>query len=164
MRKHSELLLKTICALLVALIVIQLARIVLAKDPLTEAVESESEGPPAAQAKQSSRTNTSRAVAKRGDVPPLVRTQVDAIVKSEIFGALPRPLPMALLGIAGRDALIRTPMGQTSLMRVNEEQGGVKLLQIGTNRVLIEHEGKKKELMLFAGYGGETLLPKEEKK
>jgi hypothetical protein len=39
----------------------------------------------------------------------------------------------------------------------------VKILRIGTNRVLVEHEGQKKELTLFSGFGSETLLPKEEK-
>jgi hypothetical protein len=35
------------------------------------------------------------------------------------------------------------------------------LLRIGINRVLVEENGEKKELRLFAGMGGETLLPPE---
>lgn len=66
---------------------------------------------------------------------------------------------MALLGIAGKDALIRSPQGQTGFVREGAELGGIKLLRIGTNRVLIEHEGQKKELMLFSGFGGASLMP-----
>ena len=54
-----------------------------------------------------------------------------------------------------------TPNGQTGLIREGEELGGIKLLRIGTNRVLIEHEGQKKELLMFEGFGGQNLLPKE---
>ena len=54
-------------------------------------------------------------------------------------------------------------VGQTGLVREGEEFGTLKVLRIGTNRVLVEHEGQKKELILFSGFGSETLLPKEEK-
>jgi len=67
---------------------------------------------------------------------------------------------MALLGIAGRDAFLRTATGQTGLLREGEELDGIKLLRIGTNRVLVEHEQQQKELTLFSGFGSETLLPK----
>ena len=70
---------------------------------------------------------------------------------------------MALLGIAGKDAFIRTPNGQTGLLREGEELGGIKLLKIGTNRVLIEQDKQEKELTLFSGFGSDTLLPKKEK-
>ena len=76
------------------------------------------------------------------------------LIRNEICVAL------ALLGIAGRDAFIRAPSGQTGLLREGDELGGVKLLQIGTNRVLIEHEGQKKELTVFSGFGSESLLLK----
>jgi hypothetical protein len=84
---------------------------------------------------------------------------VDKIKDSEVFGAAPKPLPMALLGIAGPDVIIRTATGQTGLLREGEELSGVKLLRVGTNRVLIEHEGQRKELTLFSGFGSESLLP-----
>lgn len=93
-------------------------------------------------------------------LPQAIQMRVDKITQSEILGPVIRPQPMALLGIAGRDAFLRTPVGQTGLLREGEELGGVKLLSIGTNRVLIEHEGQKKELMIFSGFGSETLLPK----
>jgi hypothetical protein len=69
---------------------------------------------------------------------------------------------MALLGIAGNIAFLRAPNGQTGIVKENEELGGIKLLRIGTNRVLVEEEGQKKELTIFSGLGGESLLPKKE--
>ena len=67
---------------------------------------------------------------------------------------------MALLGIAGKYAFMRAPNGQTDLMNEGGELGGLKLLQIGTNRVLVEHEGQQKELTIFSGFGSDSLLPK----
>jgi hypothetical protein len=97
---------------------------------------------------------------KETNVPPAIQACIEQITQSEILGPIPRPMPMALLGIAGRDAFLRAPGGQTGLLKEGDELGGVKLLRIGTNRVLIEHEGQKKELTLFGGFGSETLLPK----
>lgn len=91
---------------------------------------------------------------------PVVQARLDRIVQSELFGPVQRPLPMALLGIAGESALIRSPAGPMGFVKVGAELAGVKLLQIGTNRVLVEHEGERKELTIFSGFGGESLLPK----
>jgi len=71
------------------------------------------------------------------------------------------PLPMALLGIAGDVVFLRTPSGQTGLVKEGDSLGELKLLKIGINRVLIEQDGQKKELMIFSGYGGESLLSKK---
>ena len=98
------------------------------------------------------------------NLPPAIRTRVERITQSEILGPIIRPMPMALLGIGGTDAFLRAPNGQTGLLKVGEELGGLKLLRIGTNRVLVEHEGQKKELMIFSGLGSETLLIKEKEK
>ena len=68
-------------------------------------------------------------------------------------------MPMALLGIAGDNAFLRAPNGQTGLIKEGSELGGIKLLRIGTNRVLVEQEGQPKELTIFSGYGSESLLP-----
>ncbi len=95
------------------------------------------------------------------DLPPAIQARIDRIVQSEILGPVVRPLPMALLGIAGKDAFIRAPNGQTGLMREGDELGGLKLLRIGTNRVLIEHEQKQSELSIFSGFGSEPLIGKE---
>jgi hypothetical protein len=99
------------------------------------------------------------AVKPPGDLPPALQARVDRLTQSELLGPVVRPLPMALIGIAGKDVLIRTANGQTGLLREGEELGGVKLLRIGTNRVLVEHEQQQKELTVFAGAGGESLVP-----
>jgi hypothetical protein len=101
--------------------------------------------------------------AKARDLPPEIQARVDRITDSEILGPVMRPLPMALLGIAGNVAFLRAANGQTGLVKEGEDLGGLKLLRIGINRVLVEQEGQKKELMIFSGLGGESLLPNESK-
>jgi len=97
---------------------------------------------------------------KATPLQPRIQAEVDKITDSEILGPVIRPMPMALLGLAGNSAFLRAPNGQTGLVKVGDELGGLKLLRIGTNRVLIEQEGEKKELTIFSGYGSETLMPK----
>lgn len=96
------------------------------------------------------------------NLPPAIRTRVDRILKSELLGPILRPPPTALLGIAGKDVFLRGPNGQTGLVHEGDTLGGVKLLRVGTNRVLVEESGQDKELMIFGGFGGESLLPKSE--
>ncbi len=91
----------------------------------------------------------------------LIQARIDRITQSELLAPIIRPPPMALLGIAGRDAFIRTPSGQSTLLREGGESDGIKLLRLGTNRVLIEQAGEKKELTIFSGFGSESLLPKK---
>jgi hypothetical protein len=98
---------------------------------------------------------------KKVDLPPAVQARVDRIVESEILGPFIRPMPMALLGIAGNDAFLRAPDGQSGMVKEGADLGSIKLLRIGINRVLVEENGEKKELMLFAGMGGDSLLPQE---
>jgi len=101
------------------------------------------------------------------ELPPEIKDRVDRIVQAEILGQIMRPMPMALLGIAGDTAMLRSPEGQTGLVKEGDNLGTIKLLKIGTNRVLVElkrdGEPEKKELMIFAGLGSESLLPKETK-
>jgi hypothetical protein len=100
-----------------------------------------------------------------GAAPPLapeIQARVDKIVNSEIFAPVMHPLPMALLGIAGDTAFLRAASGQTGLVKAGDSLGDLKLLQIGTNRVLVEQDGQKKELTMFDGYGGDSLLSKPE--
>ena len=99
--------------------------------------------------------------AKPRELSPEIQARVDRITDSEILGPVMRPLPMALLGIAGNVAFLRTSTGQTGVIKEGEDLGDLKLLRIGINRVLVEQEGQKKELMIFSGLGGESLLPKE---
>jgi hypothetical protein len=94
------------------------------------------------------------------NLPPEIQKRVDKISESEILGQVMHPLPMALLGLAGNAAILRTPSGQTGLVKEGDELGGVKLLRIAINRVLVEEDGQKKELTIFNGFGSESLLPK----
>lgn len=97
---------------------------------------------------------------KRGaDLPPAMQTRISRITDSEILGPVMRPLPMGLLGIAGEFAFLRSANGQTGLVKEGDSLDDMKLLRIGINRVLIEQAGQKKELMIFSGYGGDSLLP-----
>ena len=97
---------------------------------------------------------------KTVELPPVIQARIDKIEESDILGRVPPPLPMGLLGIAGEYAFLRSPSGQTGLVKKGDEMGGMKLLEIGINRVLVEEGGEKKELTVFDGYGSETLLPK----
>jgi hypothetical protein len=96
------------------------------------------------------------------NLPPVLQARIERIAQSEILGPVPRPVvvPVTLLGIAGNHIFLRTTDGQTGLLRVGEELNGVKLLQIGTNRAVVEHAGQRKELTMFSGFGSQPLLPK----
>lgn len=100
--------------------------------------------------------------AKPPELPPVTKAIIDRITDSEMLAPVIRPQPMALLGIAGEVAFLRTASGQTGMIKENETLGELKLLRIGINRVLVEQDGQKKELMIFSGYGGESLLPKSD--
>ena len=95
------------------------------------------------------------------DLPPEIKARVDRIYESEMFGQIMRPQPMALQGIMGNSAILRTPSGQTGLVKEGDSLGELKLLRIGINRVLVEQDGKKSELIIFEGFGGESLMPKD---
>ena len=98
---------------------------------------------------------------KAAELPPEIKARVDRIYESELFGMVMRPVPMGLLGIAGNSAFLRSPSGQTGLVKEGDSLGEIKLLRIGINRVLVEQDGKKTELTIFDGYGGESLMPKD---
>jgi len=97
---------------------------------------------------------------KKIELPKDVQARVDRIIDSEIFGPVIRPMPMALIGIAEQEAYIQATNGQTGPVKVGGEMGGIKLLRIGVNRVLVELGGETNELTLFGGLGGESLMPK----
>ena len=92
------------------------------------------------------------------DLPPAVQARISKITDSEILGPVMHPLPMALLGIAGDVAFLRSDSGQTGMEKVGDTLDDIKLLRIGVNRVLIEQSGQKKELTIFSGYGSDSLL------
>ncbi len=95
------------------------------------------------------------------EMPKDVQARVDTIVNSEILGQVMHPMPMMLNGIADNEASIQATNGQSGWVKIGGEMGGVKLLRIGGNRVLVEDQGQKKELMMFGGLAGESLMPKE---
>lgn len=183
MFERSEPVLKIICLALALLVLYQCARLVVRRDPLARwkipASISAVTAPPITPAESKKKEPVVPAPRPepnrpppmmmpgqppgpgRPSLPPAIQARVDRVYQSEILGPVMRPLPMALLGIAGKDALLRAPNGQTGLLREGEELGGIKLVRIGTNRIVIEQEGQKKELTLFSGFGSETLLPKE---
>lgn len=97
-------------------------------------------------------------------LPPLVKARVDRIIEKEILAPVMHPMPMALLGIGNQSAFLRATNGQTGIVKVGEDVGGLKLVRIGFNRVLVEQGGHTNELTIFNGYGSESLLPKEQNK
>lgn len=88
----------------------------------------------------------------------LAQARLDRVIQSEILGPVPRPLPVALLGIAGTNVFLRSANGQSGMVGEGGDVGGLKLLRIGINRVLVEEAGTKKELTIFNGEGGTSLL------
>jgi hypothetical protein len=179
MRNRKELLLQLVCGVLAVLVILQVPGAFSPAESLAElkpavatpVAEEQAEPPAATPTNAPGPLPPGMAMpapmpgmpggrpGKPVELPPKVKASVDFIVNSELLGPVPRPLPMALLGIAGKDVFFRAPNGQTGLLSEGGEMGGVKLLQIGTNRILIEHEGQKKELLLFSGYGGDSLMP-----
>lgn len=172
MRERSESLLKGLCLILAALWMAQLARIVFRPNPLSRLVIP---SPPtlSSNAPSSSTTPETNAAgasklppgrrpggAAAGDLSPAIQARIERITQSEALGPVIRPLPMALLGIAGPTAFLRGPNGQSGLVKEGAEFDGIKLIQIGVNRVLVEQGGQKKELTIFSGYGGNSLMPK----
>lgn len=97
---------------------------------------------------------------KAPDLPLPIQARVDRVVDSELFGPVFHPMPAALMGIAGNVAFLRAPSGQTGMVKEGDELGGLKLVRIGINRVLVEEAGNKKELMIFEGLGGQSLESK----
>lgn len=165
--ERVERLAKMVCGALVVLIVVKLTGLGRAQDHL-RGVKVPSlaslKSPMAAKETKPTATHTRPSLSSRSSSPPVpdnIKARVDVIYQSEIFGPVPHPLPMAVLGIIGDEIILRTASGQTGLVAVGKELGGVKVLEIGINRVLIEEDGTKKELTLHNGFGGESLLKPE---
>ena len=147
---------KLISIVLAALVLFQVSRLVSRRNAFAQ-INASAAG--FTQKKADSSTNKPPA-----NVPPEITARVEKIKESQVLGQVMRPPPMALIGIAGPDVLLRGPNGQTGMVREGESLGGVKIIRIGVNRVLVEHEGQTKELMLFEGFGSESLLEKEKSK
>ena len=95
---------------------------------------------------------------KLPDLPPLAQGRVNKIIVSEIFAPMMHPQPSDLMGIAGNYAFLRASSGAMGMVKEGDSLGGLKLLKVGINRVLIEEDGEKKELMIYQGYGSESLM------
>lgn len=153
MLDRANPILRGLCIVLAVVLLLQFGRALFGRGPLSGFELSKR--PPITSSRSTATNSSTKATA----LPPEVQARVEAIKESEILGRVMRPPPMAVLGIGGKDVLFRAPSGQTGLLREGEELGGVKLLKIGTNRILIEHEQQTKELTIFQGFGGETLMP-----
>lgn len=92
-----------------------------------------------------------------------VKVAVTIIKKSGVFGSPPKPRPSSLIGIAENVAFIQTPSGSVQGIEIGQTIQNVKVIKIDTNRVLIEENGKQRELTIYSGMGSETLIGKEGK-
>src|SRR5260221_271643 len=106
--------LRVVCLALAAVVVSQIVRLALAKNPLESLSFTTLPALPAAPKTQVERKGATAAPAipwakDDADVPPAVRARVERITQSEVLGAVIKPLPMALLGIAGKDAFLGAP-------------------------------------------------------
>ena len=166
---------KVVCLVLGVLVILQASAIARRKSPLANFTPPTYPAPtsaPKSEPKSKPTNSVPPSMPGRGasprmgrpspadDLPAPVKARVDRIVESEILGQVMRPMPMALLGIAGREVFLRSPNGQTGMIHEGEELGGVKLIKVGINRVLVEQDGQSKELTVFSGFGSESLLPK----
>jgi hypothetical protein len=160
MRERAVLLTRVACMVLAGLVLLQLIQMARRTNPLPASLTSTALGGQRA----GHATNASPALMT--NLPPTIQASVERITSSEVFGPVPRPavVPLALLGIAGDEVFLRSPSGQTGMARQGEEFAGIKVLQIGTNRVLVEQDGAKKELTIFAGFGSAPLLPQGKEK
>lgn len=91
-------------------------------------------------------------------LPPEMQARIDKIIGSEILAPVMHPMPASLMGIAGKDVFLRASNGQTGLVKEGDELGGIKVIRVAVNRVLIEEQGQRKELTIFSGLGSESLL------
>lgn len=180
-------ILRLLCLALIGLVLYQASKMTLRRDVIarssfeTPVIAKKVDVKPVDEGKSAKSTNTpAGGAAKNPSVPgmprgggpggggsPLpseIQASIDKIKTSGLLGPDVKPPPMALLGIAGKDVFLRAPNGQTGLIREGEELGGVKLIKIGTNRVLVEENKQQKELTIFSGFGSETLMQKEAKK
>jgi hypothetical protein len=134
--------------------------------PLTNVAVVKTNGPsgPPAQARMAVGPPRGPGGPPQMNLPADVQAMIDKIRQSQLLGPDIKPPPTALMGIAGKDVFLRGPNGQTGIIREGEDLGGVKLIRIGTNRVIVEENGQQKELTIFSGFGSETLLEKKDKR
>ena len=66
---------------------------------------------------------------KAASLPPEVQARVDRVTESEIFGPVMHPMPMALLGIAGKLAFLRSASGQTGMVKEGDDLGEIQVAE-----------------------------------
>src|SRR5437773_6141206 len=99
MFERLDPILKIICAGLALLVVSQLARVAMRRDPLGQlsftAAPSLSTPHETPSAKKQTNSPPRQEVSRKGaDLPPAVQARVERITQSEIFASVIRPLPM----------------------------------------------------------------------
>src|SRR6185503_118116 len=119
MLERYQPVLKIACLALAVVLIIQVTRVSGTTDPLKGLSLAGADLRP---------KGSNAVAAAETNLPPRIQGRIDRVTQSEILGAVVRPQPMALLGIAGNDAFVRTLNGQTVLLCEGEESGGVKLL------------------------------------
>ena len=162
MSERTEKILRQVCLVLALLLIYPLARLAFRDDglkALSAASTTVSTPPTVASGTNGSTPSRGRTGEPPPGLPEAVRLQIEKISQSEILGPVVRPQPVALVGIAGKDVFIRSSGGRTGLLRTGETLDGIKLITVGTNRVIIEEQGNQRELTLFSGFGSETLIP-----
>jgi hypothetical protein len=143
-------LLRILSVTLLGVVGFQITYLLAQKDPLAEA-------PAGAGGLEPGAAGGSRA--QGGPTAPAFPERYLAIDSSGIFGLAPKKeVQPALLGLAGRYAILLCPDGKTELVAEGGEAGGIKVRKIATNRVLIEYQGKEEELTIFSGLGSGSLL------
>ena len=159
---------QAIAILLCVLALWPIAQMVFRKSPLQDIQPIQlnaSEPPPAKESgeKKPPKGPPSRGNSQKNDLPPEIEKRSAKLEESGILGRTPKPPPMALIGIAEPYAFLQTPTGQTAKIKEGESLNGVKVLRVGSNRVLVEHEDQTSELSIFSGIGSESLMPSNNK-
>ena len=107
------------------------------------------------------------------ETEPTLRPVVAKVAESSLFGVAPPPPPPSpnqppkakapkLQGIAADFAILEIPGRGVHMIRLGDEEEGVKVLKLALNRVLIEVDGVKHELTIYSGFGSDPLLKPEE--
>jgi len=165
--EYSIILLKLLCLALGVLMATQVYGMMSERDPLQD-LEASSAAPLLKPAESSGGPEEPETPAKPAAGKPPAVTLPECygpITAKGIFGVMPPrpPIPILLEGIGSDYAFIRSARGRSGLVKAGDTFDGIKLIRIGQNRVLIEIKGKQKELIMYGGLGGESLVPRGKK-
>ncbi|HVR73579.1 MAG TPA: hypothetical protein VMT52_04580 [Planctomycetota bacterium] len=160
MAKRLVLGLKLLSLVLLCVIGVEVRSLIQAKAPLEDLEPGPGSGDATLTSVPSAATSTAEKAAG-GDAAAVSLPERHGVIEtSGIFGLQPKKeVPIALLGIVGKYAIIQGLDGKKDLVSEGGRLGNITLLRIGTNRVVIEHQGKQQEMTLFSGLGSSPLLP-----